>query len=209
MPGFPSNFLFNLSGHRMVLNVYVDDLTLSGAAHLHAQFWNRFAELIKIEDPQVLSCDNPVLILGRLHEMEAPQMLQMSMVGYAEQFVDLYLEITGMDVKSLRRVATPHVSDSGLADELYESTGSMKPHAAKVLMKGLWLARLARPDISYSVGRQCRRHRAACFCGCRLGIVRSQRTLYFWHVYCLGIRIFPLVDRMEFATPVISHRWQD
>ena len=38
-------------------------------------------------------------------------------------------------------------------DELYETTGSMKPHAAKVLMKGLWPARLARPDISYSVGR--------------------------------------------------------
>ena len=114
---------------------------------------DRFSELIKIEDPQMLSSDKSVLILGRLHELETPRKVKISMVGYAEQFVDLYLDITGFDVKSLRRVATPHISDSGLADEMYETTGSMKPHSAKVLMKGLWLARLARPDISYSVGR--------------------------------------------------------
>ena len=151
--GFPSNFIFDIDGHRMILNVYVDDLTLSGASHLHKAFWDRFSKLIKIEDPQMLSDKSAVHILGRLHELEAPRTVKMSMVGYAEQFVGLYLDITGLDVKSLRRVATPHVSDSGLADELYESTGSMKPYAAKVLMKGLWLARLARPDISYSVGR--------------------------------------------------------
>ena len=135
----------------MILNVYVDDLTLSGASHLHRKFWDQFSNLIKIEDPQVLSHENTVLILGQLHELEAPRTVKMSMVGYAEQFVDLYLDIAGLDIKSLRRVATPHVSDNGLADELYEAAGSMKAHAAKVLMKGLWLARLARPDISYSV----------------------------------------------------------
>ena len=151
--GFPSNFIFNMDGHRMILNVYVDDLTLSGASHLNRKFWDQFSNLIKIEDPQVLSHENTVLILGRLHELEAPRTVKMSMVGYAEQFVDLYLDIAGLDIKSLRRVATPHVSDNGLADELYEAAGSMKAHAAKVLMKGLWLARLARPDISYSVGR--------------------------------------------------------
>ena len=137
----------------MILNVYVDDLTLSGASHLHKRFWDQLSELIKIEDPQMLSSDKSVLILGRLHELETPRKVKISMVGYAEQFVDLYLDITGFDVESLRRVATPHISDSGLADEMYETTGSMKPHSAKVLMKGLWLARLARPDISYSVGR--------------------------------------------------------
>ena len=67
-----SNFLFNLDGHRMLLNIYVDDLTLSGASHLHTKFWQRFSELIKIEDPQTLLPNNAVLILGRLHELETP-----------------------------------------------------------------------------------------------------------------------------------------
>jgi hypothetical protein len=137
----------------MLLNIYVDDLTLSGASHLHTKFWQRFSELIKIEDPQTLLPNNAVLILGRLHELETPQTIVMSMVGYADQFVQLYLEITGVDPKSLRKVATPHINDSTLADALYEQPGSIKPHASKVLMKGLWLARLCRPDISFSVGR--------------------------------------------------------
>ena len=89
--GFPSNFIFNIDGHRMILNVYVDDLTLSGASHLHKAFWDRFSKLIKIEDPQMLSDKSAVHILGRLHELEAPRTVKMSMVGYAEQFVDCIL----------------------------------------------------------------------------------------------------------------------
>ena len=49
--GFPSNFIFDIDGHRMILNVYVDDLTLSGPSHLHKTFWDRFSKMIKIEDP--------------------------------------------------------------------------------------------------------------------------------------------------------------
>ena len=48
---FPSNFIFDIDGHRMILNVYVDDLTLSGPSHLHKTFWDRFSKMIKIEDP--------------------------------------------------------------------------------------------------------------------------------------------------------------
>ena len=93
----------------MLLNMYVDDLTLSGKRGLHAKFWKQFSELIKIEDPKALLPGSSVLILGRLHEQESPQTIVMSMVGYAEQFVQLYLDITGVDSKTLRRVATPHI----------------------------------------------------------------------------------------------------
>ena len=109
IPGFPSNFLFHIEGHKMLLNVYVDDLTLSGKRGLHAKFWKQFSELIKIEDPKTVLPGSSVLILGRLHEQESPQTIVMSMVGYAEQFVQLYLDITGVDSKTLRRVATPHI----------------------------------------------------------------------------------------------------
>ena len=65
----------------------------------------------------------------------------MSMVGYADQFVQLYLDIMGIGLKSLCKVATPHVNDSTLCNQ----PGSMKPHASKVRMKGLWLAQLVLP----------------------------------------------------------------
>ena len=40
----PSNWLFRLEGQVMVLNIYVDDLTLAGAAKLHGQFWKLLRE---------------------------------------------------------------------------------------------------------------------------------------------------------------------
>ena len=65
--GSLANFLFDLEGHRMLLNMYVDDMTLSGASRLHAKFWQQFSELIKIEGPQTLLPNNAVLISSRLH----------------------------------------------------------------------------------------------------------------------------------------------
>ena len=42
IPEFPSNFLFHIEGHKMLLNMYVDDLTLSGKRGLHAKFGSSF-----------------------------------------------------------------------------------------------------------------------------------------------------------------------
>ena len=78
------------------------------------------------------------------------------MDGYAGQFVDLYVEITGVDTKTFRRVATPHITDASLADVFFEQPGRLQSRASRVLMKGLWLSRLCRPDISFAVGRLAR-----------------------------------------------------
>ena len=65
--GFASNYVFHVQGHTLLLNVYVDDLTLSGAAHLHTSIWQQFQAKIKVEEPQMLKSDAPADILGRLH----------------------------------------------------------------------------------------------------------------------------------------------
>ena len=101
--GFASNYVFHVQGHTLLLNVYVDDLTLSGAAHLHTSFWQQFQAKIKVEEPQMLKSDAPAHILGRLHCLEGPGTLSLKMDGYARQFVDLYVEITGVDTKTFRK----------------------------------------------------------------------------------------------------------
>ena len=40
----PSNWLFRIDGHVLVLNIYVDDLTLAGHASLHSRFWQLLCE---------------------------------------------------------------------------------------------------------------------------------------------------------------------
>ena len=78
----------------------------------------------------------------------------MSMVGYADQFVQLYLEITGVDPKSLRKVPTPHINDSTLADRFVRTTRIHETTCIKGADEGSLVGKdFCRPDISFSVGR--------------------------------------------------------
>ena len=144
----PSNWLFRLEGQVMVLNVYVDDLTLAGAAKLHGQFWTLLREKIKL-DPEAEVLTDGIRILGRLHRSHRTTdgtTLTLDMGSYAQQVVELYAELADIDKDSLKAVPTPCLSESAIVDDDLV-TGTMQPHASKVLMKALWLARLARPDI--------------------------------------------------------------
>ena len=137
----------------MVLNIYVDDLTLAGAAKLHGQFWKLLREKIKL-DPEAEVLNDGIRILGRLHRSHRTTdgtTLTLDMGSYAQQ-VELYAELTDIDKDSLKAVPTPCLSESTIVDDDLV-TGTMQPHASKVLMKALWLARLARPDIYFIVTR--------------------------------------------------------
>ena len=49
---YPSNWFFRRNGHTLLLNIYVDDLTLCGRSHLHMSFWKELREHVKL-DPEV------------------------------------------------------------------------------------------------------------------------------------------------------------
>ena len=150
----PSNWLFRLEGQVMVLNIYVDDLTLAGAAKLHGQFWKLLREKIKLE-PEAEVLTEGIRILGRLHRSHRTTggtTLTLVMSSYAQQVVELCAELAGIDKESLKAVPTPCLSESAIADDDLV-TGTMQPQASKVLMKALWLARLARPDVYFIVTR--------------------------------------------------------
>ena len=62
----PSNWMFRVDGHVLVLNIYVDNLTLAGPSNLHSRFWQLLPEKIKLE-PEAEVLSDGVRILGRLH----------------------------------------------------------------------------------------------------------------------------------------------
>ena len=64
---YPSNWLFRRNGHTLLLNIYVDDLTLCGRSHLHVGFWQELRNLVKL-DPEVFISESGSLILGRTHK---------------------------------------------------------------------------------------------------------------------------------------------
>ena len=65
---YPSNWFFQWRGHTLLLNIYVDDLTLSGRSHLHKEFWQELRGLVRL-DPEVFIEEKGSLILGRTHKI--------------------------------------------------------------------------------------------------------------------------------------------
>jgi hypothetical protein len=146
VPEFPSSYFFSTS--KLLLTVYVDDFTLSGPSGEHAPFWKRLREKVDLEPEAELD-----RILGRHHErvtVDGRECLAFNMRDYAQQACDLYSTISGG--KPLKPATTPFCPDGALIPEDDTEQGELAGDACKVLMKCLWLGRLARPDIVKPIG---------------------------------------------------------
>ena len=152
---YPSNWYFRRMNHTLLLNIYVDDLTLSGRSHLHAGFWQELRALVRL-DPEVFISEQGSLILGRTHRLvrtEKGSVMHFEMTSYARQVVSFYCELSGISESSLKTVPSPALPESNMTDEEAEQQGVLQQDAAKVLMRLLWLSRLSRSDISFVVSR--------------------------------------------------------
>ena len=86
--------------------------------------------------------------LGRHHdvvELDGAPALAFNMQDYVGQAVDKYLAATGHT--KLKSASTPFVPEGSLVYSDDEVRGELAGEACGILMKDLWLARLARPDV--------------------------------------------------------------
>ena len=107
------------------------------------------------------------------------------MAGAAEGVVERYLELSNNDKKTLTKVATPCLDDHQIPPEDFEAKGILAPKASKIVLKALYLARLARPDLLWAVNslarevtrwtKACDRrvHRLMCYINCTLDYVMT------------------------------------
>ena len=160
---FPGNFYF--PDTKLLLSTYVDDLTLAGPIDQRQPFWEKLTSLVDVEPPEPI-----YRVLGRNHSIVDLPWQQVAAEGatsnsdsskptpnkpvshmvfdmydYALQTVELYKSITGID--KIKPAATPFVPEGSILEQDEVSRGELAPHACKILMKALWLGRLARPDI--------------------------------------------------------------
>ena len=157
LPEYPGNFWFPES--KLLLSTYVDDLTLSGPQGEHQPFWDALCKVVDVEPPEpvyrILS-RNHCIINAQPESTENAALgalkgaMAFDMYDYAQQTVDLYKSLTGLKV--LKHAATPFAPESSLPQSQEEAAGELAPHACKVLMKALWLGRLARPDLVKPIG---------------------------------------------------------
>ena len=157
MHNYPSNFVFRWgeSQEVLVLNVYVDDLTLSGPRRLRTAFWAALRRKVTLE-PETDVDAHGLRILGRTHSIQslnAQTNMLFDMRPYVSQVVDLYCELSGTAREKLKSVPTPCHVESSMTDEELATQGSLHSCAVRILMKALWSARLSRPDICFAVTR--------------------------------------------------------
>ena len=69
---------------------------------------------------------------------------------YAKQAVDMYCKAA--PTAKLKHASTPFVADGSLVDSDDEARGELTSGACGILMKLLWLGRLARPDLVKPIG---------------------------------------------------------
>ena len=128
----------------LYLTVYVDDLLLSGPKGQHSPFWEELGKFVQIEAPEGLG-----RFLGRLHTFfEGPageRCVSFDMGDYTKQAVQMYRDVVG--IQTFKVTTTPFCPDGSLTLEGECTRGELSPKACGILMKCLWLARLARPDV--------------------------------------------------------------
>ena len=80
----------------------------------------------------------------------------MKMEGHAKKCVERYCELANRTTQQLYKVATPCIDDHQFKEEEMLSVGELSKVSSQIVLKCLYLARIGRPDIFWSVNKLAR-----------------------------------------------------
>ena len=78
------------------------------------------------------------------------------MVGHAKKCVERYCELANKTTQQLYKVSTPCTDDHHFKEEETKSVGELSSTCSQIVLKCLYLARIGRPDILWSVNKLAR-----------------------------------------------------
>ena len=78
------------------------------------------------------------------------------MEGHAKKCVERYCELANRTTQQLYKVSTPCIDDHLFKEEEMKSAGEMSKVSSQIVLKCLYLARIGRPDILWSVNKLAR-----------------------------------------------------
>ena len=79
-----------------------------------------------------------------------------NMEGHAKKCVERYCELSNRTTKQLYKVSTPCIDDHHFKEEELKSVGELSKVCSQIVLKCLYLARIGRPDILWSVNKLAR-----------------------------------------------------
>ena len=108
-------------------------------------------------------CLNHVFLLEQLKKLPGWEMLHAKTVawsydveGHAQKCVERYCQLAKKKVEQLYRVSSPCSDDHQFKQEELESVGELSEVCSQIVLKCLYLARIGRPDILWSVNKLAR-----------------------------------------------------
>ena len=78
------------------------------------------------------------------------------MAGHAKKCVERYCELANKTTQQLYKVSTPCIDDHHVKEEETKSVGELSNTCSQIVLKCLYLARIGRPDILWSVNKLAR-----------------------------------------------------
>ena len=104
-------------------------------------------------------CLNPEFPQEQLKNFHARKIfvfLHGDMEGHAKKCVERYCELANKTTQQLYKVSTPCIDDHHLKEEELKSVGELSKVCSQIVLKCLYMARIGRPDILWSVNKLAR-----------------------------------------------------
>ena len=169
----------------LFLCVYVDDIKLAGKKLNIDPMWKVLNKEVDLGEPTsfldhvYLGCtqrqceiskhtvDNyramfeSRISAGATEKLPCSENLRISswscdMVGHAKKCVERYCELANKTTQQLHKVSTPCIDDHHFKEEEMKSVGELSHACSQIVLKCLYLARIGRPDILWSVNKLAR-----------------------------------------------------
>ena len=166
----------------LFLSVYVDDIKLAGKKQNIDPMWKLLNKEVDMGEPTsfldhvYLGCTqrhceiskNTVdnyrtmfesrISAGRTEKPSYSENFLISswsydMAGHAKKCVERYCELANKTTQNLYKVSTPCIDDHHFKEEEMKSVGELSQVCSQIVLKCLYLARIGRPDILWSVNK--------------------------------------------------------
>ena len=105
-----------------------------------------FESRISAGETEKLPCSENLSVSSWSYDME----------GHAKNCVERYCELANKTTQQLYKVSTPCTDDHHFKEEELKSVGELSKVCSQIVLKYLYLARIGRPDILWSVNKLAR-----------------------------------------------------